>query len=209
MNQLNTVIFDVAGVLFKENKLKLLAKVGIWDTLYYVLAYRKNPLNTCFKALTHISNSSDSDPKTIRLYYKENKLPACITYWQKGEMSGNQILTTLNADIDNLDKCHFFKSGYEKKLVKKLLRLYIDPLECQNAFEPVAELHSLVHTLKSKGYKLYILSNQAEETFSMLESQHRNFFDSFDGISVSARAHMVKPDPAFYSQLLNSYAIAP
>lgn len=60
--------------------------------------------------------------------------------------------------------------------------------------------------LKNTGYKIYILSNMAKETFEFLSSKY-DFFDMVDGAVVSAFEGVKKPDNKIFEILLDRYSL--
>ncbi len=61
--------------------------------------------------------------------------------------------------------------------------------------------------LKAQGFRLYCLSNIAEDTAVLLK--RRSFWGLFDGVMLSYEAHHLKPDPEIYKMLLNKYHLKP
>ncbi len=62
---------------------------------------------------------------------------------------------------------------------------------------------SLIHELKQKGYKLYILSNM---TRNFIKNDYKfPILNEFDGIVYSASIKMVKPNSNIYEYLLKKY----
>ncbi len=57
--------------------------------------------------------------------------------------------------------------------------------------------------LKLGGYKLFYLSNMAQDTFENI--RQRDFFALFDGGVVSCDVHLNKPDPKIYTTLMQKY----
>ncbi len=60
--------------------------------------------------------------------------------------------------------------------------------------------------LKQAGYRLYYLSNIAQDTLELL--QKRDFFPLFDGGVASCEAGENKPDPKIYRLLMQRYRLA-
>lgn len=60
--------------------------------------------------------------------------------------------------------------------------------------------------LKIAGYRLYYLSNIAQDTFE--EIRQRDFFPLFDGGITSFEAGLRKPDPQLFAQLMQRYGLA-
>src|SRR6516165_82777 len=96
----DTLIFDLAGVLFKESRAQLLAKLGLWPIFNYVCLQRKNPVTTLFATLQEISKSNDS--KHIDILYKGHILPTVITQWQMGIISDVQVQEMLTCYVEQL-----------------------------------------------------------------------------------------------------------
>lgn len=59
--------------------------------------------------------------------------------------------------------------------------------------------------LKLGGYKLFYLSNMAQDTFENI--RQRDFFALFDGGVVSCDVHLLKPDPKIYTLLMQKYRL--
>lgn len=72
---------------------------------------------------------------------------------------------------------------------------------------PRRDIWELVHKLKEKGYRLYLLSNYPEVMFRK-HTEGAAFMADLDGAVVSYQVHKVKPDPAIYQALLGKYDLA-
>ena len=65
-----------------------------------------------------------------------------------------------------------------------------------------------VKDLKARGYKVYYLSNYGRWPYEVSKNELR-FMDYTDGGLLSYEVHMVKPERAFYLELLSRYDIIP
>ena len=65
----------------------------------------------------------------------------------------------------------------------------------------------LLNELKDKGYKLYILSNYPDEWFDLHSKTQFSFIPYVDGMIVSGKVKMIKPDSSIYELLLNTYEL--
>jgi HAD superfamily hydrolase (TIGR01509 family) len=75
------------------------------------------------------------------------------------------------------------------------------------ALTPIEPTVMLLRELRKRtGLKLYGLSNMSEAIFAYLDGRH-DFFKLFDGIVVSARVKMVKPDPEIYEHLRDRFSL--
>ena len=68
------------------------------------------------------------------------------------------------------------------------------------------DVYKLIHKLKEKGYKIYLLSNYCEDLFK----KHTNgaeFLKDIDGKVVSYEVKITKPDERIYEYLLEKYSL--
>jgi putative hydrolase of the HAD superfamily len=73
---------------------------------------------------------------------------------------------------------------------------------------PLTENGDLLKPLKKAGFRLYYLSNFAEEMFAKIRSKN-HFFSYFDGGILSSTVKMLKPEPEIYHKLIQKYDITP
>ena len=64
------------------------------------------------------------------------------------------------------------------------------------------------YEVKQRGFKVYILTNIMEDTFTHVRARDP-FFDDADGLIVSAHEKLIKPDHSIYHCLLNRYNLIP
>lgn len=65
-----------------------------------------------------------------------------------------------------------------------------------------------IESLKSRGYRLYILSNYADRTYQL--SQHKMaFLPYMDGVVFSYRCHLIKPQQEIYRHLCTTHSLNP
>lgn len=65
------------------------------------------------------------------------------------------------------------------------------------------ETVEIARKLKNKNYNIYVLSNMAKETFEYFKNI--DFFKLCDGIIISSKEHMKKPDERIFNLLLKRY----
>lgn len=66
----------------------------------------------------------------------------------------------------------------------------------------------ILDELSRNGVPLYALTNWGRDTFAMIEANY-SFFELFDGMVVSGREGVIKPDPAIFDVLCSRYAFEP
>ena len=62
----------------------------------------------------------------------------------------------------------------------------------------------ILRKLKTRGYRVYALSNWSTETLPIVQKKY-GFFNAFDGMVISGEEKLVKPDPQIYARLLKKY----
>lgn len=199
--KINTIIFDLDGVLFTENWTTFLKIVGISDVAKYAMRNWTTPERLCLDALGSISSTESTQP-SIPLTHRGKTMPCCIMDWQLGKKSHDQVRKDLNQHIDALDQKKFFKSEEDKELTRRILNISLSPEQAASITKPVTPMINLAKQLKKQGYKLYILSNLAKEHYEILTREHKEITALFDGIVISAHVQMLKPDQAIYRYFL-------
>jgi putative hydrolase of the HAD superfamily len=94
------------------------------------------------------------------------------------------------------------RAGCEIALLESLFHHF------RRLMPPIVETLSLMEDVKRAGLGLYILSNMSEATFASL-SQRYEFFSRFDGVMISAKEKMAKPDRAFFEHCLQRFGLSP
>jgi 2-haloacid dehalogenase len=74
--------------------------------------------------------------------------------------------------------------------------------------EAIQDTVALLATLKRRGLRLYALTNWSAETFPVALRRFE-FLSWFEGIVVSGREGLIKPDPAIFELLFARYGIEP
>jgi len=73
---------------------------------------------------------------------------------------------------------------------------------------PIQENVKILYDLKSNGYKIYILSNFIVEAFDFVQNQYE-FLSLFDGMIISGKEKVIKPELEIYQKLINKYNLIP
>ena len=71
---------------------------------------------------------------------------------------------------------------------------------------PIRGTLQLIRAVKQAGNRLYVLSNMQLPAISHLEQTH-DIWGLFDGVVISSRIRMVKPDREIYEHLLSEYRL--
>ena len=167
------IIFDLDGVLFKENKLKIVRKYGLLKMLLYLITHRKNPVKIGYDVFNKMHEAWDNNKEPV-LFYKKKPMPDCISEWMKGFASNKALLDNIDKFIENLKKVHYFASEFEKNLIKQIINILLDESEIPTNMKPIIPMMRLADALKKNGkHKLFVLSNYAKEASDHILKEYK------------------------------------
>lgn len=197
---INTVIFDVGDVLFEtssKSKALMLAPVLLYNpTTMYTLA-SQGLKKELFKFLQTVPAQTDSE---MTMYNQNNQMPQIMVDWM--------TLPHCSLDVCNKALKQLEASNYSqnmKTLLARIITFMFTPEQLVEAQNPITTMHKLAYALKQQGYKIYILSNWSQDSFPLLQEKNIDLFNLFDGIMISGDEGIGKPNPEFYTRLLQKY----
>jgi len=204
--KITTVIFDLPDVLFQQSKTAFAQKVGLGKLTKYALFNWSNPETTCLHAL-HTISSQESGQPSVPLLLRDKKMPCCIINWQLGQKSHTQAYHELKQQVEMLAQKNHFKNNQEKELVLRMLDVGIDPQHLNDIVKPATAMIELVKELKSRNYKVIILSNLAQEQYDLFHKTYPKITQLFDDIVVSSQVKILKPNKEIYQHLLKTHGL--
>jgi len=86
-------------------------------------------------------------------------------------------------------------------------RFYVDGFEDSISGE-VPGMYELISGLKQRGYRTWGLSNWSWEMFQRILPKYR-IFSLMEGMVISGKVHMLKPNPEIYEYFLERYSLKP
>jgi len=97
-----------------------------------------------------------------------------------------------------------FISAYPEET--ELIKIFFD--HWQEMLTPISKNVNLLKELKSNGYRLYILSNYIIEAYEYVKERY-NIFSLFDGLVISGKINIIKPEREIFQFLLQNYNLNP
>ncbi len=97
-----------------------------------------------------------------------------------------------------------FISAYPEET--ELIKIFFD--HWQEMLTPISKNMNLLKELKSNGYRLYILSNYIIEAYEYVKERY-NVFSLFDGLVISGKINIIKPEREIFQFLLQKYNLNP
>lgn len=100
---------------------------------------------------------------------------------------------------------------FERLLVHypKLKKYRADFVALENLQHPNTTVVDVIRALKTKGYRVYLLSNVGQTACSQLQMTMEALFAQFDGLFYPRKeqGYLQKPDPAFYKAFLKQFQL--
>ncbi|HRQ62667.1 MAG TPA: HAD-IA family hydrolase [Candidatus Dependentiae bacterium] len=203
-----TIIFDLEGVLFEEDKIAFAQKIGVGTLARYSLSSWSNPETVCLDTLQKISSQEANQPE-VPLRHRDRIMPRCIVDWQLGNATAQHVRQQLKSQLDTLHKQNFFRNDQEKDIITQILDISINPDHLAEIAKPVPAMVNLLKHLHDHGYQLFILSNLAQEPYAVLHREFPHITALFQDIIISANIKMLKPDKKIFEHIINTYALNP
>lgn len=75
----------------------------------------------------------------------------------------------------------------------------------EDMFELLKGGYSFLQEVRQLGCHCYVLSNYPREMFSYTENRYSNVFEQFDGMVISGRIKIAKPDQQIFQYLIDTY----
>ncbi len=202
------IIFDLSGVLFKENTTVLRQKIGIFSLANYALTHWKNPATVCFDLLEIMSKQSKHRPPE-QFKFKKRIMPRCIVEWQQGHKTCYQVQVEVNDFIEQMAQQNYFSSTQEKDLIKQIVEIVFDAQHFPSLTQPIPSMIDLAKKLKAAGYRLFFIANAPHELCDAIKTTYPDIVKLFDGKVISCETHILKPNKQVFSTLLDTYHLNP
>jgi HAD superfamily hydrolase (TIGR01509 family) len=201
-------IFDLTGVLFNIDKLALIRQIGLWNTFMYAITQRKNPVNRYLEALHELSQRESAPGQQLQHY--GYKFPTCVSDFYRGNALGSDVARELTSGIEILAREGFFASEREYDLIGRITTLAFATDVHTPTFKPIQPMIKLLKELRAEpSVRLYLLSNLDKPSYHALERAYPDFFALFDGVTISAIVHMIKPYENIYQFVFDTYNVDP
>lgn len=198
-SQKKVIIFDVDGVLTDTNYLKAASVIGYSKILNFMATGSIPSQKHLMKALQDCPAIS----KDI-VYRKGQQLPAIMIDYKTGKVSYAQ---GRKAMLDHIEKSN--KSSIEKDYLNSLCTMMTTPELLIATKVVVPGAIELLKELKSKGYKLYILSNGERSSLELSQQKFPELFYQFDNSMVASDEKVLKPNPQAFHNFLEKFKIQP
>lgn len=207
-SQVKSIVFDLNGVLFFNKKSYQIKHLGLSSLALYTIGALNNPFKIKMRLFTLLNEAFIAPLNRKPVLARDETgiiLPYIIDAWLDGTMESNTIIDQFKQYLLKNKNLKII----EKKIFYRLALMIFNPTLFTQAQKVSHEGIKAIKTLKKSGYKLYVLSNWPEDSFTLIKQDNKDLFDQFDGILISGECHINKPDPRIYQELLTQFNLSP
>lgn len=203
-----TIIFDLYGVLFFLNSRVILQQMGFFNTIKFLLKYRKTPYSKYYEILDKMRLDMPGEFQDT-IAYRGNYFPLSFCEWQRGTLSNKKTLGKILDFLSILYSQNYFNSFNEYQMFMRLLKQVFNSKSRIPAMKPNKKLIRYIAALKNKKqYRLLMLTNIDHELLNCLQEAFPEIFTLFDDIIASCKVEMIKPQKEIFEHLLNRHQLA-
>ncbi len=212
-----TIIWDLGGVLFAPNKLKItLWELGLPTLVGHTLIDGKNPKNLQERAFEILNLlGTQQGPEELRIKSPEGlELPQLFVDMLCGIITPQEALQQSTDLVNNLWQEKFITKRREKELLLSIMRTMFDSetfVQYMRAIPAGAQLVAIC--AQDPELNQFVLSNWDAYSFNLLydmtEGQKVFAHIKPENIMISGDCHLAKPDPAIFKHLIATHNLDP
>lgn len=203
-NSKKVIIFDLGDVVFKSSKAKQAYPLISTILAHPSIIFTMMTFDIRYELFALLSNILPDGSDAQVMYNQGHKLPQIWIDWMIGKQTARYIETEALSYLTKTDM-----DTNKKRVLRKVVQTVFNPKKLTAAQKPIKPIVKLIKQLKENGYKLYVLSNWDKESFPLMLQKHDKVFKLFNGIMISGEAGIGKPNPHFYTTLLQKYHLDP
>lgn len=201
------IIFDLGGVLIGTNHAAAFRQFGLKKLCRYICC-GCNPLKLQQRFLAFLDEIDQQRSTSFITNDPHGRpLPQCMCDWLQGTRTNHDIRNELIATIQSSP--HLFYNRTEQNLMQLIVTTIFTPEILASTRILIQDGITFVQECIEDGHQVYIISNWESESFQLIQKNHAEFFNLFDGIVISGKVQLLKPDPAIFNYFLTTYNLDP
>lgn len=201
-SQAAPIVFDLGGVLIETNTMAVFWHLGLRNIAHYALSGH-NPFGLDSAFLAYLDQILPRNEGEIEARDDKGRLlPQYMCDWLKGSREPDEILDEI---CDTIEEDPDLDSA-QKMIFTRLAELIFTPETFITTRKIAPGALTLIKELIAQGHTVYIISNWDAISFDILKTTHAQLFDLFeDRIVISGKINLIKPDPAIYLHLADTF----
>jgi FMN phosphatase YigB (HAD superfamily) len=138
----------------------------------------------------------------INLLYERD----CKKQWIIGTITPEEIIQKIKDHIDKAEFSSFFKTDFEKNLIKFGSEIILLPNKLTEFTDLYVEGYEFVKKCKVKNIRISILSNWDPLSFKLIQVKFKDLFSLFDAkdLYIPATIGFIKPETEIYEYILKN-----
>ncbi len=206
------IIWDLGYTLVKPRKLSIANYLGLGQCMKLYLQHGKGMQGLLTERLFNVLEEDYSGVNEIGVKEPGGRLlPVRMTDWLEGKISSKE---TLKESFRLLDQQKEYWTDSEKQFLQKSLKLLFSPKLYAKNMKPLPLMRIVLQKCANNpDIESYIASNWDPDSFDLMyyDDSLRHIFRHFkkENIFISGFEKKVKPDPAFFHELLDKAKLNP
>jgi HAD superfamily hydrolase (TIGR01509 family) len=187
------VVFDGDGVLFSNNKISTIWKIGPTNFI-------GNPVHimNIRKLMFHfLSGVEPQRPENPTVYHQGMVMPQIMCDWQMGIKTPEQVRAQIADHMKTPKAALFFDKYGCRNAITGRCNFMFDSEKFASSMDVIDDGAQLLKQCKAAGHKVYILSNYPKEAFPLLSKSNpkiKELVDLCDGVYISGELGVMKPN---------------
>jgi phosphoglycolate phosphatase-like HAD superfamily hydrolase len=220
-------VFDLGETLMTVNQMNFAFEAAsLREWISYALkadsirSIKTDLPHKLYAALEYAGKQTATSPELLACDFHDNPLPLIMCAWMQGRISEQECLIIVEAIIAQLDAENFFANESERTVICGLMRTMFDTKKLIESSKPIRQMISLIKELSKETddqgnpkHIFYVLSNIDKNSFAHIckSKQYRKLFKYIpqENWIASAEVGLIKPDPAIFTYLLDTFALDP
>ncbi len=199
------IVFDLGGVFIDRSYKRICSHVG-YKKMANLALRGKNVKKLLYDLLNRITLPGELyEEDYLASDHQGKPCPKALLHWMKGNASGRQIIEAVKRYYDEEADCGLT----EETAMKRMVEFIFDPDLFAKTTTVYQKALDFLQECIDEGHNIYILSNLDSGSYEALRAMLPGFFELFDGVVISAHVGLMKPNPAIYTYLLETYNLKP
>lgn len=207
-----SIVIDFGNVVGEQLTRKVLSEIGLGNIFANLFS---NPMRIEEEYMDFLGTIDHYKAGQVIASNDDKVLPKIMSDWLQGLKTPEQVRTIILTKIKEARS----KIGKSKaKLWEAITNFMFTPARLAAVTIPRKSVIKIIKKCRrfknyanQSAHKIFLLTNFDPETFELIkrDKAFKEFFDCLDGIVVSGKIHLIKPDPQLFEAAFKEFGIDP